>query len=165
MTLATRLRDRLAAARPVPLSTQAYAPVFFNEWEWSFLLTVIETVVPDDEDSSRDVSGVPSFIDRRMGTSSGYESSWRMLVPFLSDVPPVLDHQMRFPLRDLYRRGIAVSIEVFFEETGRDFAEASETERCSFLLRLAAGRGNVCCQAFFRQLLADIKLGSVKSSC
>jgi hypothetical protein len=171
MTLAMRLKDRLASTKgprgwrpedvPVPM-TRAYAPVFFNEWEWSFLKAIVETVVPSGEDGARDATGVPMFIDRRLGAPACGESSWHMLAPFLAGVPPVLDYQMRFPLRDLYRHGIAVSNKTFFDETGRDFTNASEAERRAFLIRLAAGRvkfRSVCGQAFFRQLLTDIKQG------
>ncbi len=168
MTLAMRLRDRLAppkgarAERPSSDAAGVYAPVFFTEWEWSFLLAVVETVVPGGEDGSRDATGVPMFIDRQLGAPVGGESCWHMLAPFLAGVSPVLDYQLRFPLRNLYRHGIAVVNRIFLDETGHPFAEASETERDAFLLRLAAGRvafRGICGQAFFRQLLTDIRLG------
>ena len=143
MTLAMRLRDRLGPTkmeRPTLNPAYAYAPVFFNDWEWLFLTVVIKTVVPEGEDGSRDATGVPMFIDRQMASSVGGESCWHILAPFLMSVPPVLDYQLRFPLRELYRRGIAISIKLFRDETGCHFSDASEEQRCSFLFRLAAGR-------------------------
>ena len=145
------------------MGTIMYTPSFFTDTEWEFLVAAVERLIPDGEAGPGGLeAGVPVFIDRRMEAPCGHGACWYMLAPFLADTPPVVEQQMRYPPRDLYRRGIAGADKAFRKENGYSFARADRAERDSFLFRLAAGRVRVDgppARAFFRQLLGDIKQG------
>ncbi len=141
----------------------SYAPQFFTEPEWRFVVAACDRLIPADDNGPGALeAAVPVFIDRQMLTEYGDGGLWYMHAPFYTDSAPEFGYQHKFTPRDIYRVGIAEVDEYCGNRHGKAFCEIGAGNQDEVLKGLEAGSITLAVMPagiFFGQLLANTKEG------
>lgn len=140
-----------------------YAPTFFTQHEWAFILAACDVLIPADAVGPGAIElCVPEFLDRHMQTPYAAGASWYRDGPFLK-APPEFGYQGRLALREIIRTGIG-AVDRFCRDSfdGLRFAELNEQGRTSVLESLERDEielGEVSSGVFFAFFLAEVRCG------
>lgn len=139
-----------------------YVPTFFNQDEWTFVLAVVDRLIPEDENGPGAVSeGVPVFIDKQMELPYGHGHLWYMQAPF-ANAEPELGYQSSLVPRETWRRGIRAINDYCQRQFSHIFAALSADQQDEILHQLENGKltfDNVDGKVFFTQILENAKEG------
>ncbi|PKU23033.1 gluconate 2-dehydrogenase subunit 3 family protein [Telmatospirillum siberiense] len=149
----------LAAAETAP---KAYQPAYFTASEWALLMSLVDRLIPADEEGPGALeAGVPEFIDRQMGEPYGYGALWYMQGPF-RDAPAELGYQLPFTPRTLYRAALPAFDKAVQARFGKGLVELDEPTRDDAISQLQHGTltiGILPPLVFFDQLLQNTREG------
>ncbi len=155
--------EQRPAAAPSATGPAPYQPTFFTQPEWTFVVAVVDRLIPTDDLGPGAVEvGVPEFLDRHMKTPYAAGDIWYLQGPF-HESSPQFGYQGRLPLRDILRVGIkAFDDYCVANHGGKTFAQLGPAEQDQLLTAADTAKlklADISAKTFFDYLLNETKAG------